>query len=358
MKQFQITTFVIISIIGFSCTKEIEFNGKLLEPKLVVNAICALDSTFSVEVSESKTIPGFESPYRILSDATVKLYVDGMEFEKLVYDTSGLSYQGSFSVSQSAIYNGNTIVESGKNYKIEVSHPDYNATATGEMKIGEKVPILDISTDSIPYLDNLSRNRQRIKVTLKFSDQADEANFYRLLINYRMGKNQWYQNAEGDTIKLVQVMDYIYLNSTIASDDPVFSTNESTDEMMLGSTNQSGLTIFSDALLNGKTYDLTFYLNENLFYDFQENGMDTTRGDFYLVTIELQSLTNDTYYYIKSSGSFNWISDGFLTEPVQVYSNIANGLGIFGACSSSISTMQKGEYPIEGISYYYGSVSY
>lgn len=193
---------------------------------------------------------------------------------------------------------------------------------------------------------------------MKFADPADEVNFYRLVINYRIGKNQWYRNTDGDTIKLVQVMDYIYSNSAIASDDPVFSTNENADEMLLGSTNQSGLTIFSDALLNGKAYNLTFYLNENIFYYFREKGMDTTRGDFYRVTIELQSLTKDTYYYFKSLGSFNWISQGFLTEPVLVYSNINNGIGIFGAFSSSINTIQNGEYPIEGISYYYGSVSY
>jgi len=359
MRRFQFITVITLSIFTIlSCSKEIEFNGKLLDPKLVVNSICALDSTFVVEVSESKAIPGYESSFRKITDATVKLYVDGIETEKLVFDSTDRISQGTSYITKSAFYMGKTLVGSGKNYKIEVSHPDYSAKATGEMKIGKRVPILNISTDSIPYLDNLSRNRQKTKVTIKFSDPVDEENFYRLVLNYRIGKNQWYENEKGDTIKLVQVMDYVYVYSTIESDDPVFSSKEDADELLFGSTNYSGLTLFPDELFNGKTYDLNFYLNENVFWHFDQEGMDVTRGDFYIVTIELQSLTKESYFYTKSLGSFDWISDGLLTEPVQVYSNIENGIGIFGGCSSSISTIKKGEYPIEGVDYYFGQSSY
>jgi hypothetical protein len=359
MKRIQhITLFIIYIFIVTSCTKEIEFNGEILDRKLVVNAICPLDSTFIVEVSESKPIPGYESSFRMITDATVKLYVDGLETEKLEYDSSGKTFEGLFSYAQSAFYTGKTVIESGKNYSIVVIHPDYKTYAKGEMKIGKRVPILNIGTDSIPYLDNLSRNRQKTKVNMKFSDPVDEENFYRLVINYRLGKGFSREDSHGETFYHVMVTDYVYVYSTIESDDPVFSSKEDADEILFGSTNRSGLTLFTDELFNGKTYDLSFYLNENIFYSFQEEGMNTTLGDFYIVTIELQSLTKDSYYYIKSVGSFDWVSDGLFTEPVQVYNDIENGMGIFGGCSSSISIIQKGEYPIEGYEYSYSSSSY
>jgi hypothetical protein len=86
--------------------------------------------------------------------------------------------------------------------------------------------------------------------------------------------------------------------------------------------------------------------------------LDTTRGDFYILKFELQTLTKDTYYYIKSLGASEWSNDGLFSEPVQVYNNIDNGLGIFGGCSSSTDSLQEGKYPRPDVEYYYGSVSF
>jgi len=350
MKRIQIITLAILSLfIGSSCTKEIEFNEKTLEPKLVVNAICTLDSLITVEVSANKPIPGYETNFKLFTDAIVKLYVDGSETEQLVYIGSSKS---GYPV---AIYGSQTKAESGKLYKIEVSHNDYKTTATGEMQMGKKVPILNVTTTPIINVVYNSENSKKIEATLRFSDPADEENYYRLVISYRIGEEQSYPSSSGDTVRLVRVMDYSFNYNGIESDDPVFSNNESADEILFESSN-SMYTVFTDELFNGKSYSLNFYLNESIAYQLQR--LDTTRGNFYIIKFELQSLTKDTYYYIKSLGSSMWSNEGLFSEPVQVYNNIENGLGIFGGCSSSIYLIHKGDYPIEGFDYFYGMVSY
>lgn len=332
-----------------SCTKEIEFNEKTLESKLVVNAICTLDSLITVEVSANKPIPGFETDFKLMTDATVKLYVDGSDAEQLVYIGSSKSDY------PCAIYGSKMKAESGKLYKIEVSHNDYKITATGEMQMGKKVTVLEVTTTPIINVVYDSENSKKIEATLKFSDPADEENYYRLVVSYRIGKDQSYPDSNGDTIHLVQVMDYAFSYNGIESDDPVFSNNENADELLFESS-KSMYTVFTDELFNGKTYDLNFYLSDNLTYDLQR--LDIARGDFYIIKFELQSLTKDTYYYIKSLGSSMWSNDDLFSEPVQVFNNIENGLGIFGGCSSSVYSLQEGIYPRSDVEYYYGSVSY
>ena len=46
-------------------------------------------------------------------------------------------------------------------------------------------------------------------------------------------------------------------------------------------------------------------------------------------------------------------NDAFITEPVLVYTNIENGLGVVGAMSSSTVTLKIGEYPVDGVTYEY-----
>ena len=58
--------------------------------------------------------------------------------------------------------------------------------------------------------------------------------------------------------------------------------------------------------------------------------VDTTMGGFYIVYFELQSITKDMYYYLKSISDSNESGMGLFTEPVQVYSNISMGWYFWG----------------------------
>lgn len=348
MKQISLLTATILFIVlGISCTKEIEFNDQLLDPVLVVNSICTLNDTLMVDVSATKTIPGFESEFRFIPDATVKLYVDGVETGQMLFDSTLIGQ------NNSARYLGNTIVTTGKKYRVEVSHKDFNKVATAEMQMSNLVPILGFETEDVVKKGSNAEDSKLTKVTVRFSDPADEKNYYRLGVTVRIGKDQSYVNEAGDSVIMVQVMDNISYGE-IESDDPVLATNSNADDIFSESSS-FGYALFTDELFNGKTYDLDFYLSS--WISEQLRSLNTLNREFYSINIELQSLTKETYYYIKSSSSSS-IGDGLFTEPVQVFNNIENGLGIFGGCSSTVSHTEKGTYPIDGVQYYYGYSSF
>lgn len=331
-------------LVSESCTREIEFNDKLLEPKLVVNGIVALDSVFSIDISSSRALPGYQSDFKLITDASAILFTDGIQTEKLIYGAA-----------ESGKYRGNTLIESGKSYRIEVEHKDFRKATSAEMKPGKRIPVLHVSANIDSSSVALSGSSSKIKSTIKFSDPTDEENYYRLDISFRIGRGNFYTDSTGMRKNHTVVMDYYASFESLESNDPVLAQSNTTDNLIFDESN-SRYTVFTDQLFNGKEYELGFFLNSSLSYQIRQ--LDTTKGDFYRIYFDLQSLTKDVYWYIQSSGTMDNLSGGLFTEPIQVYNNIRNGLGIWGAYSSSIDSIQVGVYPREGFGYSYGSVNY
>ena len=82
MKKYFIIIIVLVTLIT-ACEKEIKFDKKLVQPKLVVNSFITADSIIDVKVSASKPIPGEQYDFIWPNNATIKLYVDGVETETL-----------------------------------------------------------------------------------------------------------------------------------------------------------------------------------------------------------------------------------------------------------------------------------
>ncbi|MGB3922882.1 MAG: DUF4249 family protein, partial [Bacteroidales bacterium] len=57
------------------------------------------------------------------------------------------------------------------------------------------------------------------------------------------------------------------------------------------------------------------------------------------------------YLYLQSYSVYGQTEGNPLAEPVPVYTNIINGLGIVGALSFSQDSLKIGEYPVEGVQY-------
>lgn len=61
------------------------------------------------------------------------------------------------------------------------------------------------------------------------------------------------------------------------------------------------------------------------------------------VMVELQALSPELYYYLKSIELFRITESDAFSEPVQIYSNVQNGWGIFGALSYDRHFVEYGE---------------
>jgi len=342
--KYLLQLLMLATLFTISCTREIEFKGSITEPKMVVNGMCSLDSLAAVEVSLSKAKYGNIQEFTRVSDARVYLHTDGQKTDQLlaIDDSSGL-------------YIGTTKIEQGKKYAITVEHDEYGKVRSNESATVKRVNI----ENSMLMSDSAQRvNTERlpdILCKIKFSDPVDEENFYRLLVSYRFGRTYNKTDENGNEKKSITLIDYHAHFESIESTDPVFMQGKTNDNMVFDESNPR-YTLFTDELINGKQYELAFNINKSMVYKIAD--VDTSAECFYRVIIELQSISKDLYYYIKSIDGANNITSGLFTEPVQVYSNINDGIGIWGMYASSVDTIKVGAFPEGGIVESHFSISY
>jgi hypothetical protein len=127
--------------------------------------------------------------------------------------------------------------------------------------------------------------------------------------------------------------------------DTLFSYFGEDEENEFFSSSKNNFLIFNDKLINGMEYELQLHrkLSDGIYYEPQ-------KGEFTQYIIELHSLTEDGYNYLKAV-DLQSQSDGIIKEPVLSYTNIENGVGIFTGYSASQKIITIGEYPVEGVVY-------
>lgn len=368
---------IIFLLFASSCITEVEFDNKLIEPKLVVNGFINPDSTIKVFVSNTRPIAGRQKRYKVIEDANIDIYEDGNFIESLTYfqnfdtiwgrdytydEVTGSYHQTKFveDIDTASYYAGSFYPSIGKEYKIEVEKSGYEtvyATAT----IPETIPIITVDT-SVTVESSEYYDETKLHIALKFHDPEEKDNYYRLKVRIEEGYISYYMDQDGDpntpdSIAIVNVYSH-YTSYDVNSDDIVLVGEETADDLLFG-TPYNRYNIFDDELIDGSEHDLSFY-----FYDGSWNSnteyFTPEEGEFIKYTFYLESISKESFLYMQSYTNFSWI-DGDLdmfVEPVQVYNNIENGAGIFGAYSSDDYTIMKGEYPRDDVIYQYSNPEY
>lgn len=270
---FALTLFFILGI-SSSCEKYLDFEGEYKTPKIVINSKITPDSTFKVHISRSLNIVD-NGQLSAISNATVTL-LDAYDnaIETLVYDADGF-------------YLGANSPAANQTYKIRVSAPDYTDVSANTF-IPNIVTILSVDTSS--YVNTDGDTLMKLKIV--FSDNGANADYYQIRLGYGLNfSGQFYYNPV-----------------TLTSNDVSLGLeqNEFVD-----------FASFTDELFNGstKTLEISCY-NYSSYYDFLQINIITASKDIYL--------------YDKTLATFSNTNGSFFAEPVQVYTNVKNGFGIFG----------------------------
>ncbi|HMT66191.1 MAG TPA: DUF4249 domain-containing protein [Bacteroidales bacterium] len=323
---------VVLMLAG--CETVIDYKGPETEPKAVIYALLEPDRFISVTISESHSV--FQIPWkpRQIRDATVRVYRDGKLLETLAYQGSDPADENA-PVSPYSKYTSETNKpEYGHVYRIEVMIPGYPA-AYGETELPAPVAVelADTTYSDIGY------GNRRLTVKLRFRDPADGKNYYRLTAPSTRGN---YYGDHGQPYDPEQKV-YVRINdlSYGALGDPIISPTKEDD--LLDIYPQNEYYIFTDDLIPGKEYTLNLEYNGFHF--------STEHYEFLRAFFRLNSITRDLYLYLQSYSAYNRTADNPFAEPVPVYSNITNGLGIVGALSFSQDSLIIGEYPVEGVQY-------
>lgn len=324
-----------------SCEKDIEFKGAVTDPLLVLNSILTPDSVVSVHLSQSRFVLGESAPLKLVSDAAVSAFVNGVLKEQLTYGANG-------------IYRGTFFPKPGDEIKIEVT-----AKGFGRIKsqtVIPKKPGIAVTDSTVtvregeytvsnqPNTVNKSTTRS-MQVQLKLTDAANEENHYFIKVSqnyYREGQLVMTLPIE---VKLSEV-----LKNNIAGNMNIFG-----DEGRMDRTDN----LFSDLFVNGKEILFDFSFHDTLESATYVDGKKTDggKGEQEELTveyiIEIGEMTKDLYQYVISGNkAVNAEDYGPFTEPVRVHTNIENGIGILGAYNTYrfVSRFQTKFHP-----YYYRS---
>lgn len=287
------------------------------DPVLVLNGVLDTDSTIKVCVSHSagsftNAVPSF------IRDANILIYEDDIFVDTLFADLNDLQniyvLDNNYNeIMFSMYYYKSTYTPlPNSNYRIEVSHPDYN-NISAETYIESGVNLYDINIDSISNLD-------KINFKFSFDDNINKQNYYRLKLFASCDKfddDWWYEENE--------VPDNDKYRGTVEmqSNDPSFPQTEIIPEN--GYTFIGEQVVFSDALFNGQKK--TISIDVDTYFKFDD--CDT-------ITIEFSTFSNDTYSYFNSLGDHRDKGELgiFGGEVIPVYTNVNNGLGVLISINS------------------------
>jgi hypothetical protein len=347
MKKITVNILVVavLTIISGSCEEIIEFKGVDAEPKIVLYSKFELNKEISLTLARSYAI--FDATFRPaqISNAVVKLYRDGEYAATLTYKPAQAPQYGYPPDPISTYIATGISPEPGSLYRIEAEVPGL-PPVWAEVSLPEPVAIVSIDTTMTKrvYEDTYySHTDILIKAKVRFSDPADKENYYRITVMSLSGSYSGQKNMPYDPEMPVMV----HYNTVWypAANDPLINPQREDD--LFGSPQENRYSLFSDELISGRSYELKL--------DMAFSARDTTLYEFTHFIVDLQSISKDLYLYLISSSAHERSKDNPLAEPVIVYSNVNNGLGVIGAVTSSRSTIKYGQYPVTGVKYEEGT---
>jgi hypothetical protein len=284
MKNFLYVLFLFALV--SSCQKTIEFDGEVKDPKLVVNSIFNTEDTFRVHISNSLSLVDGAS-LRFIKNATVKLYDEN---DALV--STPLHTQNGYYMDETFQF------EENKQYRVEVERDGFN-TITATDKIPATIQVSNVDTQKVVS----SEGFEQAQVTVEFDDPEGE-NFY--MVEVRMEYYYKWDSFE------YSGWETAYLNTL----DPNIEGNTGT-----GAYYNDKL-ILKDNNFDGNNYKLRFNVDQYLFENEYRN-----------IEVRFYSLSESVFNYFTSVERYQNVQGNPFATPVQVFSNVENGFGIFGGSS-------------------------
>jgi hypothetical protein len=277
--------------------------------RLVVYSFFRPDQPIRFDVFKTASILGSPDPLP-QRNLSIALYQDDQLVETLLHNDEDT-------------YLSTLLAKPGATYRFEIQTA--NGVVSGESTVPSAVAI-DQATFSSEIQDiNLGEFGYPASIT--FSDPADEVNYYALEVFV----NQCQEGcAESET--------FGELNEVLIEEVKVNTSGNTTITISEGANGIEGLRYiyFSDNGFDGETISLDFYIIPTL--------IDPDKAAEYTVQYVLKSIPEAYYEYLLTSDYQRRIQEeGTLAEPVQIYTNVQNGLGVFAGYDISVHRMVLGE---------------
>lgn len=275
MKKIVFAIFVIVSFL--SCETFIDMEIPNDGRKITINSIINDQENPVVYLHRSRFILDGTYDFEPIIEATVTLSKEGAVVATLHETELGVYTTGDY------------IPEKGFQYTIEVTK--WGESASAQTFIPNTIGCELMDTIRVTTVD-MNQTSEYLRFNLKVNDPADQENYYMVTFYNQL---------------------YDYPISFYNSQQIVENGNDS----------YLNYAVFSDKLINGMSKTLAFDLDITNFTE-EVNPMK----------IQFNSISKDMYLYYLRLSTYWDAQNSFLAEPVMVYTNINNGLGIFGGYSN------------------------
>lgn len=308
---------ILLFILCFGCVTDLKINPNNYTEKVILNGILSLNTPISITLHKSLKANAVDSNYTIIKNAKVSFFEDDKFIEEVTINEK-MHYLGSFKPQE------------GKKYKVIAKVPDYGIVEAEETMPFAVHAKISKTTNSIA---NINQNPSfNIKI---FSTNSSD--YYWLSViqsnTTLVGNAECPENRPKNSPlpKGCYLIDGKYTTT-----NNFMSNAESIDRFNGFYDSQSGHYLFHN-YLKFKDFDKS-QKNIDLNFTFY-NQIPKGKGSFDELYINALVFGNAMNKYHKSALLFNnnsirYTSDLFqnpFPEYVPVYTNVKNGVGIFGA---------------------------
>ena len=331
-RNYLIGIFLLLILIAEACESDLNLDIPDSSPILTVNCILKDDESVSMAVTESLPNKISSDTITIVRNASVILTNDDGLSENLIYREQ--KFNNRITGDYISLNGYKPISENTYQIRIEVLGFEIITSAT---VIPKSIPILSVDTNTT-YINNGGNIYKVLECTVRFEDPIQTGNYYKLSID-RYGLTDHYVSYPfGRTTETVKYQAYFFCPNNNAV---YMRINHSTPGSISLENEDKEIWVneifIADDACNGSIYELKIYVWPAWFNDraYPPAGEKITNRTAY---IRLYSINEEYYKYANSY--FNQLikRNDIFSEPVQVYSNISNGTGIFSGASASIDS--------------------
>ena len=314
--KYLLSMILAITMFGLvSCVKEVEFDGEQSDPRLVVNGLQQVGHPARLRVEKSVFFLDSNRDCRV-KDVHVDLYVNGAFKEALqVRDSlvteTYIDWNGGNDTLVEYLYyafnycEGQYVLCAGDQLRFVVTSSEFDDAAEAEVTMPDVPNVISFDTVRVEYSPDV------MPLTVYFSLTLDDPE----------GKD-YYNLCPRDGLMGFSSSDPVFADlANIEIDDLM---GESNDYYANGSYN-----IISDAYFDGKTYSISMSTNSWDYDYYQPFTLEVSRVDEALY----QYKTSYTAYENSDPESVA----GMFIEPVRVYTNVKNGIGVVCAQSQPLT---------------------
>lgn len=307
MKNLNLIFFAVL----FACELQVDVETPDFESSLVLGSVINPDSTIIVAVTKDKYILDNNDSGSFgvqgISGASVNLFEDDELVGTLIEQELSDDYQESIS----GVYGIDYFPKQGREYRVEVESANFQK-ATAYESLPSVAAAFSIPDDSFRFFDDSGEN---IEVRIVIEDTPGD-DYYEIVA---------YTDQIGAYFTYFPETNEYVIDSTFQLNEPLFVNS---DNLVFEEYAYEQL-IFEDKFFANRSYEINLEFYLGLFTPFE--GFDPEA----VLTIELRKVSKAYFNYYNSALLQDWISDDPFSQPVQVFSNVENGFGIFGSYVST-----------------------